>query len=305
MRVVTDSRPVVPHELLDDGMGVPTCDLFLVGCGNILRGDDAVGPTLVRLIWSQGQIPDGVRILDGGTAGMDVGFQMRGAGKVVIVDASRTGAEPGTIYRVPGEELAQLPPIDGLHTHSFRWDHAISFGRWLLGPEFPTDITVFLIEAEQFEPGGALSPAVDAAMRQVADLIRADFFEPLHGAPPEADLTPDADPAPEARPADTVETDTVEITASGNLRISAELATRWFPAHVCGLRREGDVLVMYPLVSQANGGALLKQRTRAGDRALLVREVLDDDLPVGHHAVAWDEDRGVVLVDLTGGEAPT
>lgn len=270
-------RSVAPHELLDDGTGVLRCDLFVVGCGNILRGDDAVGPTLVRLLWSQGDIPEGVRMLDGGTAGMDVGFQMRGAAKVVIVDASRTGAEPGTIYRVPGEVLADLPPIDGLHTHSFRWDHAISFGQWLLGPEFPTDITVFLIEAAEFTPGGALSAPVEKAMGEVADLIRRDFFTPLT--------------AGEA-------VETVEIADNGNLRISAALAERYFPAHVCGLRREDDTLVMIPLASQANGGALLKQRTRAGDRALLVREVLDDDLPVGRHTVTWDADRAVLLVDL-------
>jgi len=92
-------------------------------------------------------MPEGLRIVDGGTAGMDVAFQMRGAGRVVIIDASATGAAAGTLYRIPGAELAELPPLQGLHTHSFRWDHAIAFARWALGGACPTDITVFLIEA--------------------------------------------------------------------------------------------------------------------------------------------------------------
>ena len=33
-------------------------------------------------------VPTGVRLVDGGTAGMDVAFQMRGAARVIIVDAS-------------------------------------------------------------------------------------------------------------------------------------------------------------------------------------------------------------------------
>jgi hydrogenase maturation protease len=124
-------------------------------------------------------VPEGAKLVDGGTAGMDVGFQMRGAQRVVIVDASSTGASPGTIYRVPGEELTDLPPLQGLHTHSFRWDHAIPFARWALGDACPTDITVFLIEAAAMEMGGELSEPVTAAMEQVIDLIERDFLTPL------------------------------------------------------------------------------------------------------------------------------
>ena len=164
-----------PYELLDDGFAPEPCDLLVMGCGNILRGDDAVGPVLIRHLFTRG-VPGGVRLVDGGTAGMDVAFGMRGAARVVIVDASATGAEPGTIYRVPAQELSELAPIDGLHTHNFRWDHALSFSSWLLGPHKPTDVTVFLVEAGQLEPGSQLSAPVASAMRTVMGLIERDFY---------------------------------------------------------------------------------------------------------------------------------
>ena len=63
----------------------PGCDVVIIGCGNLLRGDDGVGPVLVRHLWERG-VPDGAKLVDGGTAGMDVAFQMRGAGRVVIID---------------------------------------------------------------------------------------------------------------------------------------------------------------------------------------------------------------------------
>jgi hydrogenase maturation protease len=274
------------HALLDDGFEPESCSVLVIGCGNILRGDDAVGPILIRHLWERG-VPDAVRMVDGGTAGMDVAFQMRGAERVVIVDASSTGAEPGTVFRVPGEELADLPPIDGLHTHSFRWDHALSFSRWLLGPGCPTDVTVFLIEAATLTPGAELSASVRTAMERVAVLIRDEFFpDEILDLPHE-----------------------VEVTSGGYLRISAAMAGEYFPGDACGLAlarddQGGDQLLLVPLQSTANGGQLLKQRNSAGDRVLLVRETLSDDLPVGQHRTRWDDERGALVVDLEPKERP-
>ena len=154
-------------------------DVVVIGCGNLLRGDDAVGPVLVRRLWEQGIPDDGVVLVDGGTAGMDVSFKMRGARKVVIVDAASTGSPPGTIFQVPGEELEELPPLDGFHTHSFRWDHALAFGRWLLKDDYPSDVTVILIEAADVAFGAELTPPVAAAMEQVTSMVRSLWEEAL------------------------------------------------------------------------------------------------------------------------------
>jgi hydrogenase maturation protease len=160
------------------------CELLVVGCGNLLRADDGVGPVLVRHLWDAG-VPAGVRLVDGGTAGMDVGFQMRGARRVIIVDACTSGAAPGTVFRLPGLAVEDLPPLSGLHSHSFRWDHALAFARWLLGDGYPADVSVYLIEAASFTPGGELSPPVRAGADQVLRLIRNEpAFCGVAGRPP-------------------------------------------------------------------------------------------------------------------------
>lgn len=255
----------------------PGCDVLVVGCGNLLRGDDGVGPILVRHLWERG-MPEGLRIVDGGTAGMDVAFQMRGAGKVVIIDASATGAAAGTTYRVPGAELAELPPLQGLHTHSFRWDHAIAFARWALGDECPTDITVFLIEAADVSFGADLSPAVTTAMEQVIEILESEYISPL-------------------RPVDPDET-TVEFTEDGYLRLGAQLSAARFPSHVAAGMVRDEQLWLLPLRGPRSGGLLLKQRTPAGDRALLVRELLDDSIPAGTRRAFWDDAQGALRIPL-------
>ncbi|WP_348731114.1 hydrogenase maturation protease, partial [uncultured Mycolicibacterium sp.] len=231
----------------------PGCDVVIIGCGNLLRGDDGVGPVLVRHLWERG-VPDGAKLVDGGTAGMDVAFQMRGAARVVIVDAAATGSAPGTVFRVPGEEFAELPPLQGLHTHSFRWDHAIAFARWALAEDCPSDITVFLVEVAGVDMGADLSGPVAAAMEQVIDIVERDFLAPL-------------------RPAGRAEA-TVEFTADGYLRLDAALAAARFPSDaVTAVMRDGTFWLI-PLRGPRSGGLLLKQRNPAGDRSVLVSELL-------------------------------
>ncbi|ODQ86568.1 hydrogenase maturation protease [Mycobacterium holsaticum] len=263
----------------DNAVDIETsgCEVLVVGCGNLLRGDDGVGPILVRHLWERG-VPDGARLVDGGTAGMDVAFQMKGAKRVVIVDAAATGAAPGTVYMVPGAELAELPPLQGLHTHSFRWDHAIAFARWALGEACPDDITVFLIEAGGVELGADLSEHVAAGMEKVIGIVEAEYLSVLR-------------PVGDTRLQ-------VEFTADGYVRLDARLAASRFPSDaVAAVRRDAD-LWLIPLRGPRSGGLLLKQRNPAGDRSTLVREVLDDDGPVGIRDAFWDDDQGALRVSM-------
>ena len=118
-------------------------------------------------------LPAGVEVADGGTSGMDVAFRMRGADRVVLVDACTSGGEPGSIYRMRGEDVEQLPPLDGINLHSFRWDHALAFGRWVLKDDYPTDIVVYLIEAASFGFGDPLSERVGGAVGELVDHLLA------------------------------------------------------------------------------------------------------------------------------------
>jgi hydrogenase maturation protease len=155
---------------------------LVIGCGNILRGDDAVGPVFVRHLWERG-LPAGVRCADGGTGGMDVAFQMRGVPHVILVDACASGSEPGATFRVPGIEVEHLPPLSGINLHAFRWDHAIAFARWLLKDEYPARVTAYLIEGASFRVGDPLSPAVERAMHALADQLLAELAAEAAGSP--------------------------------------------------------------------------------------------------------------------------
>lgn len=146
--------------------------MVVIGCGNLNRCDDGVGVRVIQRLQAAWRLepPPDVKLFDAGTGGMEVMFQARGAGALVIVDACRSGSEPGAVFRVPGAE------IDNAHQpayslHDFRWDHAIYAGRRIFGIGFPADLTVYLVEAQALDLGTDLSAPVEAAVAKVCAQI--------------------------------------------------------------------------------------------------------------------------------------
>jgi hydrogenase maturation protease len=148
--------------------------IAIIACGNPNRRDDGAGAEVLRLLRSDEPLSPphaAVRLLDAGTDGMAVMFAAKGCDLLIIVDACRSGSESGAVFEVPGGELEQ-PPRSSFNLHDFRWDHALFAGRQMFAADFPSDVRVFLIEAENLDLGIGLSEKVSGAARKVADRIR-------------------------------------------------------------------------------------------------------------------------------------
>lgn len=146
--------------------------LVVIGCGNLNRSDDAAGVRVIQQLRLEfaDALPPGVKLFDAGTGGMEVMFQARGASRLIIVDACRSGSDAGAVFRLPGSE------IDTVHRpayslHDFRWDHAVHAGRRIFGGAFPDDLTVYLIEAGSLQLGIELTAPVSRAVTQVCGHI--------------------------------------------------------------------------------------------------------------------------------------
>jgi hydrogenase maturation protease len=146
---------------------------IVVGCGSILRGDDGAGPVLVERLLARG-LPPGVEAIDASTDGIGAVQQMAGADRVVLVDAAVGGGAPGTLLRLPEDRLHELPAVGGLDVHRLRWDQALALARAVLDDP-PRSIEVVLVEAAGFEPGAALSPAVDRAVDRLLGILLAEL----------------------------------------------------------------------------------------------------------------------------------
>ncbi len=90
----------------------------------------------------------------------------------------------------------------------------------------------------------------------------------------------------------------IEITPQGSLRLSAEVAQRFFPADTLVVLTRGPELWLLPVRGPAAGGLLLKQRNPQGDRSVVLQGIVERDLPAGRHAAFWDGERGALRVTL-------
>jgi hydrogenase maturation protease len=163
-------------------VSAPSAQVAVIGCGNLVRSDDGIGPHVVRILGGRRLAADPrVRLLDAGTDGMAVMYAARGCQSLVLIDASRSGATPGAVYEVPGAEL-ENGAQPSLSLHEFRWDHALFAGRRLYGDAFPRDVSVLLIEAADTGYGLELTPPVSRAARAVAERIEALVAERLRQA---------------------------------------------------------------------------------------------------------------------------
>jgi hydrogenase maturation protease len=149
---------------------------LVVGLGNPDRGDDAVGPAVAARV---------AELLDGdGTPARVVEQEdptalletWAGVDLAVVVDAVRTGGEPGIVVTLEaGADAAPVTdrpwagPVAG-GTHAFGLAAAVELARAL--DRLPPRVVVVGVEAAGCAPGAALSAAVAAAVpRAVATVL--------------------------------------------------------------------------------------------------------------------------------------
>jgi hydrogenase maturation protease len=72
--------------------------VLVAGVGNAWLRDDGFGGEVARRL-SARELPAGVSVMDAGTGGLDLAYEvMRGYDALVILDVSKQGGDPGTLY---------------------------------------------------------------------------------------------------------------------------------------------------------------------------------------------------------------
>lgn len=142
-------------------------DVVVIGVGNRNRGDDGVGPLVVDAVRRGAPACITTTVVDGDLS--DLPLRWNGDQTVVIIDACRTGAAPGTIRVFNGLTTALPTGHRPISSHGIGLADAIEMARML--DRMPRSLTVFAIEAHSFDHMAPASAAVARAAGQVARRI--------------------------------------------------------------------------------------------------------------------------------------
>ncbi|MDX6685816.1 MAG: hydrogenase maturation protease [Baekduia sp.] len=148
--------------------------ILVAGVGNAWLQDDAFGGECARRLEARG-VPSGVTVMDFGTGGLDLAYEiMRGYDALVLLDASRQGQKPGTLYVLEPsiEDMAgSIEDGDVINPHGMDPQTVLRFVSAIGG--FSGRVVVIGCEpGEVDEVGLGLTPEVDDVIERAVALVR-------------------------------------------------------------------------------------------------------------------------------------
>jgi hydrogenase maturation protease len=137
----------------------------VIGLGNRLRGDDAVGPLVTDRLVSGG-LPPGIEAVESGGDPLSLLDLISGCGRAVIVDAAEMGCEPGTVRLLRG---AEIPAGFKMHTslHAVDLQDVLAMARKM---DVGTDVSLVAVQIGSCGYNEALSPQVEQKLSEITSI---------------------------------------------------------------------------------------------------------------------------------------
>jgi hydrogenase maturation protease len=144
-------------------------NVLIGGIGNVLLGDDAIGPYVIRLLESCYIFDENVEIADLGTPALDLTHRIAGRDAVILIDCVASDAAPGTLQLFRKNDILATMSAQRLDPHSPALAECLLTAE-MLGAT-PQHVLLIGIGGAGFEPGRPLTDAVREAALQAVEAI--------------------------------------------------------------------------------------------------------------------------------------
>ncbi len=147
--------------------------VLIAGVGNVLLGDDGVGPYLVNLLNARYAFGPEVEVEDFGTPALDFIDNIVGREALIVIDSVSNGEAPGTVTVYRKEDILRI-------TSSVRMDpHSPALVESLLAADLfgssPQDVFLAGITGQSYEAGCELSEAVKNSLENAIAAVLTEL----------------------------------------------------------------------------------------------------------------------------------
>jgi hydrogenase maturation protease len=147
--------------------------ILVAGVGNAWMLDDGFGSVVAQRLEGR-DMSSGVKVMDAGSGGLDLAYEiMRGYHALVLIDISRQGGEPGTLYVIEPDPEDYARPIEDGETISPHGMDPQTVLRFVSAVgSFSGKVVVVACEPGPVEDlAVGLSPEVELAVERALDLV--------------------------------------------------------------------------------------------------------------------------------------
>jgi hydrogenase maturation protease len=171
-------------------------EALVLGIGNILWADEGFGIRAVEALHSKFEMPEGVRVMDGGTQGIFLLPLVRSAKRLLIFDAVDFGDAPATLRLILGDDVPRFMGAKKMSMHQAGFQEVLASAE--LAGELPAELALIGVQPELLDDyGGSLRPSVknqiEPAIRLAEQVLeRWGFRLQPRTSPPEELVGPSA-----------------------------------------------------------------------------------------------------------------
>lgn len=142
----------------------------VIGLGNLLKGDDAVGPTVIELLLgsdNQGEL----NLVDAGADAIMVLDYLLADNPVIIIDCAKMGKMAGDVvaFDVNSANISHVSTAFSIHGYSFAEIYTMAVA---IGPVAPCRIIG--VEPKQINFNTDLSEEVKASIPKIINMVKME-----------------------------------------------------------------------------------------------------------------------------------
>lgn len=134
----------------------------VLGLGNVLMGDDGVGPYLTRLLEASYEFATGVSVLDAGTPGFDMLPRLLELDALILVDTVKAAGEPGELRFYRKEQILNFADLPRTSPHQPTVRESLLTAE--LHGEGPREVLLIGVIPQKVDAGTSLSEPVRASL---------------------------------------------------------------------------------------------------------------------------------------------